>query len=509
VTTAASSADEGVGRFESSIPTSQNAPHVFAQVPEIGDVWEDPAIQYGRLVVAAVVSIAALAIAVGKFYAGTHVTQSFNEATFGPFAFLVSNELPPADLVLSSLIAIVGVAAVAVTFEVIAALMSISPRRRILSSYRSKDSQAYLEGDAIRVTVIIPAHNEADILPVTLAALKQQSRQPDRVIVVADNCTDATVEIATRMGYETFSTIGNTHKKAGALNQVLGGILPATDASDVILVMDADTSLGPDYLAVATQQLQENRELSAVGGVFFGEEGHGLLGQFQRNEYTRYSLQIRNRRGRVFVLTGTATMFRAEALLDVAAARGVFIPGETGMVYDTAALTEDNEITLAMKSLGCSMTSPPQCLVTTELMPQWRNLWIQRKRWQRGALENLSAYGLTRATLRYWGQQVGIGYGTVALNLAIVLMLITFLSVDQWVWFPFWAIVGAIFILERVLTVWRGGWRARLLALALFPELAYDIFLQIVFVKCLVDISLASRTTWGHVEHANVLKTQS
>jgi len=98
--------------------------------------------------------------------------------------------------------------------------------------------------------------------------------------------------------------------------------------------------------------MRDDPELTAVGGVFYGEDGQGLIGQFQRNEYTRYSLQIRSRHGRVFVLTGTATMFRADALLDVAAARGVFIPGDTGNVYDTAALTEDNELTLALKSLA-------------------------------------------------------------------------------------------------------------------------------------------------------------
>ena len=48
----------------------------------------------------------------------------------------------------------------------------------------------------------------------------------------------------------------------------------------------------------------------AVGGLFYGEEGHGLIGQFQRNEYLRYGREIRRRRGRVFVLTGTASMFR-------------------------------------------------------------------------------------------------------------------------------------------------------------------------------------------------------
>ena len=43
-------------------------------------------------------------------------------------------------------------------------------------------------------------------------------------------------------------------------------------------------------------------------------------------------------------------------------------------------------------------------------------------RWQRGALENIGAYGLTRATLRYWLQQIGIGYGTIALNAYLLLM---------------------------------------------------------------------------------------
>ena len=184
-----------------------------------------------------------------------------------------------------------------------------------------------------------------------------------------------------------------------------------------------------------------------MGGVFYGEQGEGILGQFQRNEYARYGLQIHQRRGRVFVLTGTATVFRADSLLDVAAARGVYIPGDPGKVYDTAALTEDNELTLAFKSLGATMVLPEECRVTTELMPTWRYLWKQRQRWQRGALENIGAYGLTRATLRYWGQQVGIGYGTVALNAFLVMMLITIFAVDQWIGSPL--VAGGIRVRRR------------------------------------------------------------
>jgi cellulose synthase/poly-beta-1,6-N-acetylglucosamine synthase-like glycosyltransferase len=194
-------------------------------------------------------------------------------------------------------------------------------------------------------------------------------------------------------------------------------------------------------------------------------------------------------------------MFRADAMLDVAAARGVYLPGEPGKVYDTTALTEDNELTLALKSLGATMESPGECRVTTELMPTWRYLWKQRQRWQRGALENIGAYGLTRATLRYWGQQVGIGYGTVALNAFLLMMLITIVSVDQWIWFPFWLLVGSVFVVERMVTAWSAGWRGRLLAAALFPEICYDVFLQVVFLSCLFDITLNRQARWGHVVH--------
>ena len=41
-------------------------------------------------------------------------------------------------------------------------------------------------------------------------------------------------------------------------------------------------------------------------------------------------------------------MFRPRALRTVAASRGDLLPGVHGDVYDTAALTEDNELTLAM-----------------------------------------------------------------------------------------------------------------------------------------------------------------
>ena len=221
----------------------------------------------------------------------------------------------------------------------------------------------------------------------------------------------------------------------------------------------------------------------------------------QRNEYVRYSREIGRRRGRVFVLTGTASMFRSRALRTVAQSRGRLLPGVHGDVYDTAALTEDNELTLAIKSLGGLTASPDGCRVVTELMPTWRNLWTQRLRWQRGALENLGAYGPTPAMLRYWAQQLGIGYSVIALSAFWLLITVTALATDRWVWFPFWLGVGSVFIVDRVVSAWNGGWKARLLAMLLIPELLYDMYLDVVYIKGIFDITFARNATWGHVVH--------
>lgn len=458
------------------------------------------------LVLGAVVSVAALSIAIVDILSLEIAPASIHPVDLGWWKTYYSTEVPAIQLIVIAALGMIGVAVAAVTIEIGATiLLTMDPKRHRLAAYRRVRSEKVEAIGPVDVTVIIPAHNEEVMLPTTLASLKMQSRVPNRVIVVADNCTDRTAEVAVEAGAEVFRTSGNTHKKAGALNQVLRWMLPELGPSNAVLIMDADTVLTDRFIEAAASRLDEDQELAAVGGVFTGEEGRGLIGLLQRNEYARYATQIRARRGRVFVLTGTATMFRADALLDVSAARGIYIPGEPGAVYDTAALTEDNELTLALKSLGATMNSPEECVVVTEIMPTWKALWQQRQRWQRGALENLSAYGITTGTVRYWGQQFGIGYGVVALNSAIALMVITALSVEAWVWFPFWMAITSAFIVERVIGAWRNGWRGRLLAALLIPEILYDIYLQAIFIKSLWDIARNRTAQWIYVERTSKL----
>lgn len=351
----------------------------------------------------------------------------------------------------------------------------------------------------VHCTVLIPAHDEEAVLALTLESLRSQRRQPDRVLVVADNCTDATVDIARRHGVEAMETRGNTQHKAGALNQVLQPLVAAAGVDDVVLVMDADSTISPDFLETALGLLESDPDLMAVGGLFSGEDGGRLLGQMQRNEYLRYQRVLGRREGRVFVLTGTASVFRCYALRAVSEARGSLIPGRTGDVYDTQALTEDNELTLALKSLGAEMTSPPQCRVTTEVMATWRDLARQRLRWQRGALENVGAYGITRTTAQYWAQQVALAYGVVALNAYFLLMTVALLASDRLQWSPLWVAIGLLFLVDRVVTAWAAGWAGRLLAAPVLPELAYSWFLQLSLVRAFVQIGTHRTAGWNYV----------
>ncbi len=106
-----------------------------------------------------------------------------------------------------------------------------------------------------KVVCLIPAHNEEDCLPDALYSLTKQTRRPDRIVVVADNCTDRTIEVVQpyRVGFcvEVIETVGNRHKKAGALNQALGEILPSLEDEDTILVMDADSFLDKRFIESA------------------------------------------------------------------------------------------------------------------------------------------------------------------------------------------------------------------------------------------------------------------
>lgn len=347
------------------------------------------------------------------------------------------------------------------------------------------------------LTVLIPAHNESSQIEETLGSLANQTRPADKIIVIADNCTDDTAQKSQRFpSVEVFITVGNTKKKAGALNQWLDTNLTETPDSDLIMVMDADSSLDENFLKNAIKYI--NQGYSACGGVFLGKPGGGLVGMFQRNEYARYARDIDRKNGKTLVLTGTATLFLASALKSVVKGRQEkvlpCIDGEAH-VYDTGALTEDNELTFALLHLDHSIIAPTECALTTEVMSTWRDLWRQRRRWKRGAIENNLQYGITKVTLKYWGLQIWgfLGIIVTAIYLATLFYALATQSLRIQ---PIWVIVTLIFMLERMVTVHKRGFWQTLLAGTIVVEMIYDISLQGVHLLSFFDTIVGTKKNW-------------
>src|SRR2546428_8513115 len=103
--------------------------------------------------------------------------------------------------------------------------------------------------ETIRVSAIMPIHNEAAVLRPVLGAIDSQSRRPDEVILVFDRCSDESEEIARGRGYVSLVVdYGNT----GA--SVQAGIDRATN--ETIVLFDGNTLVPSNYVErlVATCQ---------------------------------------------------------------------------------------------------------------------------------------------------------------------------------------------------------------------------------------------------------------
>jgi biofilm PGA synthesis N-glycosyltransferase PgaC len=360
------------------------------------------------------------------------------------------------------------------------------------------DQLSSRDGGRVQVVVLVPAHNEAAVIGATIASLRRQARPPDRIVVVADNCSDATAGLSLLHGAEVITTVANTARKAGAINQALRRVLPGLGRGDFVLVMDADSQLTPGWISCALDALARDRRLGGVSGTYTGEPGPGLLHQLQRNEFVRVSRKI-GRRADLWVLSGTGTMFRVPVLRDVARQRGRTLPGIPGEYYCSSSITEDYEITLALKALGHYCVCPLGCTAVTELMPTWRHLFRQRLRWQSGTLTALRQYGFTRVTWTNWVRQAWIHVSYCSQLACLAIIVWSLITHPGWS-LPFW-VLGLLLAMyvERVVTVRKAGRRGVLLTVLLVPEWGYNLFDGLYLFHALRREFTQRDLSWGHV----------
>ncbi|MFI6982984.1 glycosyltransferase [Embleya sp. NPDC050154] len=366
---------------------------------------------------------------------------------------------------------------------------------RLRTKRRRRRSLPAVDVLSMRITALVPAHNEEAQIGETIQSLYGQRRPPETIIVIADNCTDRTVEIARGMGVQVYETVDNKHKKAGGLNQVIDHILPNLGPADAILVMDADSTLGPEFLSHGLERLATG-EFGAVGGTFTGKPGGGFVGMLQRNEYARYVRDVERLQGKALVLTGTATLFRALTLQEVVAARATGeLPG-AAHVYDTRVLTEDNELTLGILHLGLRIVCPPKCTLMTEVMGTWSDLFKQRLRWKRGALENLTDYGWTHITRTYWGRQVLSLIGLLIIVIYLGSLLLSLVLTGHVRIQPVWMVVTLIFSVERAVSVRKRGPLQVVLGALIVVEMAFDLYLQAAQAQAFWDAIRRKERKW-------------
>lgn len=370
------------------------------------------------------------------------------------------------------------------------------------NSSAGKDTGALFLGllsrQTARVAAVIPAHNEEATIAVTVACVLAQELAPERVIVACDNCSDGTAAQAAGAGAEVFTTVANTHMKAGALNQVLRWLVPSLDPDDLVLVIDADTVVSGNFTREARQYMVARPQCGGVSGTYGGRGGGGLAGWGQRNEFARWGFDSRQQDGRAICLSGAASVFRVSALRDVSVQRALGeLPGE-GEFYSVTNFTEDFEMSQAILHAGYRIRNLPGVSITTAVKETWRELHVQRLRWNRGITETLLEYGFTRHTMPMWIRWA-VYTGSVFIIPLSLILFAHLMTSGGWTlngWLILWMAVTAVVMAHKSVTIATArGW-SWLAALFVIPEMPYDVFLHATFVRSLWQVAMRKRKQW-------------
>ncbi len=131
------------------------------------------------------------------------------------------------------------------------ATLALLPRRSGAAGVRSA-----ADADSPRLAVVVPAHNEEELLPRLLESLDRQTYAGDRfsVHVIADNCSDATAAVARSFGATAHERVEPQRRGKG---QAIAWLLPRlleTDAGAFVFI-DADSLVDAAFLETLARHL--------------------------------------------------------------------------------------------------------------------------------------------------------------------------------------------------------------------------------------------------------------
>jgi cellulose synthase/poly-beta-1,6-N-acetylglucosamine synthase-like glycosyltransferase len=275
-------------------------------------------------------------------------------------------------------------------------LLALWPRRR--TSYAAL-------GDDGRVAVLIPAHNEEAVIRATLRTLMPTVPAGSRVVVVADNCSDATAAIARECGAEVVERHDAARRGKGfALDFGIRHL--NVEPPDAIVFLDADCRVSEDTVrrlaaaAIATQCPVQGLNLcdpDPRGGVL--QMASGLAFRFKNLVRTLGLVRL----ARLNHLTGTGMALPWSLVAQTKLADGNVV--------------EDMQLGIDMTLAGKPPMFLPEARVDSPLPQQRAAARTQRTRWEHGHLKTLLAQSPRLAGLAIKHRRLDLFW--LALDLAV------------------------------------------------------------------------------------------
>ncbi len=267
-----------------------------------------------------------------------------------------------------------------IAFSCLLAIPTLVFALEVLLASGTTSSLKHPSGRRPRVAVLMPAHNEARVIVDTLNSILPQLTNTDRLLVVADNCTDKTADLAKAHGAEVIERKDKTQLGKGyALNYGLH-FLADNDPPEIVIIIDADCQLSPSCIDVLTRQVEiENKPVQAL--YLMQAPANKSITQAIAEFAWLVKNQVRplglKRLGLPCQLMGTGMAFPWALLRQADLAHGNMV--------------EDMKLGIDLALLNFSPSFCPDALVTSEFPTSEHAVASQRKRWEHGHLATIFA----------------------------------------------------------------------------------------------------------------------
>lgn len=242
-----------------------------------------------------------------------------------------------------------------------------------------------------RLCVLIPAHDEELLLGTVLDRLRGLEYPPEsyQVVVIADNCTDRTAEVARAHGVEALERTDPVRRGKGyALDWALNLLLRNPRRFDAFVLLDADSILSPNFLAVMNAALEQGHPvIQARYDVLNVQESWRTRLMACALALAHYVKPLgRNYFGLSDGLKGNGMCFSREVLERVP--------------WSGESITEDIEYTLRLVQEGIRIEFATEAVVWAQMPTSGKQAATQRQRWEGGR------YALFRRALGLLAQGV-------------------------------------------------------------------------------------------------------